>query len=114
MVDACMETSMRIEDMAYSCSELSGHLRHMLWARYSPEMQKNLQAICLESHCPSTSSRATSLGGSGGLQTYLQTTPHAASSTPFCNTGKSVICFSWGSQSMQKRSVLEDDKRLQR
>ena len=67
MVDAYMETSMHIEDMAYSCFELSRHLRHMLWARHSPEMQKNLQAIFLESHCPSTSSRATSLGGSGAV-----------------------------------------------
>ena len=80
--------------MAHCCFKLFSYASHLLWAQDNPVTQRSLQVICLESHCPSTSSRATSLGGSGGLQTYLQTTPHAASSTPFCSTGMSFICSS--------------------
>ena len=106
-------------NMAHCCFKPFRDLSHMLWAQHDSEMQRDLQVTCLGSHCPSTSSHATSLAGSGGLQTYLQTTPRAASSTPSCSTGMSLVCsslvdamLSYKSCYTYERTICKDSRRF--
>ena len=104
-----MNRPMHIEDVAYCCCKLSSHLRHMLWAPQNAEKPAgDLFGEPLPIHKQSCYFF--------GRERRVADVP---TDHPSCSKQHAILQYRYvfhmlqlGSQSMQKRRVHEDNRRL--